>query len=349
LRLSAYYVINEEFIGTKKVGKGINGMNNRYLPEGGLISTLSNREYLSSLQGIERAMMQGKILEAYATLCDSDLALHVDLCGIRGIMVRDECVYSKSGEPIKDIAIITRVGKPICFKVLGIDYDKFGPIVYLSRRLAQMECYEYYLSELIMGDIIPARITHLESFGAFADIGCGIPSLLSIDSISVSRISHPKDRLCVGNSIHAIVKSTERSSGRIFITLRELLGTWLENASEFKTGSTVSGIIRSVESYGVFIELAPNLAGLAELRDSKFSSATVSEHIGCRAAVYIKSIIPERMKIKLVLIDCGDIRQENAPPLKYYTDISRVRHVDRWLYSPPTCGRIIESVFKTGR
>ena len=133
--------------------------------------------------------------------------------------------------------------------------------------------------------------------------------------------------------------------------LRELLGTWLENTASFKVGSTVSGIIRSVENYGIFIELAPNLAGLAELRDMKFSLERLRELIGCRAAVYIKSMIPEKMKIKLVLIDCyGEADdKENVPPLKYYVNTSRVRHVDRWIYSPPGCGKIIESIFDTGR
>ena len=326
-------------------------MNNLYLPEGGLISTNSNRDHISSLQGLERAMLGGKILEAYAVLCDGASDLHVDLCGIKGIIERDECIYSPSGDPIKDIAIITRVGKPVCFKVLSITERNGEPTVYLSRRLAQMECYEYYISELISGDIIPARITHLESFGAFADIGCGIPSLLSIDCISVSRIAHPKNRLQVGTEIRAVVKNIDRTNGRIFISLRELLGTWLENTASFKVGSTVSGIIRSVESYGIFIELAPNLAGLAELRDMKFSLERLRELIGCRAAVYIKSMIPEKMKIKLVLIDCyGEVDdKENVPPLKYYVNTSRVRHVDRWIYSPPGCGKIIESIFDTGR
>ena len=54
----------------------------------------------------------------------------------------------------------------------------------------------------------------------------------------------------------------------------------------FSDGETVSGIIRSVESYGVFVELAPNLAGLAEYRNDVYPGQT--------AAVYIKSIIPEQ-------------------------------------------------------
>ena len=79
------------------------------------------------------------------------------------------------------------------------------------------------------------------------------------------------------------------------MTLKELLGTWEENAALFSAGETVPGIIRSIETYGIFVELTPNLTGLAELKEG----VSVNEN----AAVYIKSIIPERMKIKLVILD----------------------------------------------
>jgi small subunit ribosomal protein S1 len=259
-------------------------------------------------------------------------------------MERDDCVYRREGETLKDIAIITRVGKPVCFKIIGIENDHSGPYAILSRREAQKECIRNYLSGLICGDIIPSKVTHTENFGAFVDIGCGIPSLLSIDSISVSRISHPKDRLSVGMNISTVIKAIDLQNGRIFVSLRELLGTWEENAAEFKIGSTVSGIIRSVEKYGIFVELAPNLAGLAELRDTDSFSFTPEAIIGRRAAVYIKSIIPEKMKVKLVLIDCGDAPRTPTLP-KYYIDLSQTKHIDRWRYSPSACERLVESVF----
>ena len=92
-----------------------------YRPEGMLMSLAENREAISSLQGLERAMHQGKILESTVLLCDSELNLHVDLYGIRGIITRSEAVLARDGEAVKDIAIITRVGKPVCFKVLSIE------------------------------------------------------------------------------------------------------------------------------------------------------------------------------------------------------------------------------------
>ena len=310
---------------------------NKYMPEGSLISTIINHEYTSSLEGLEKAIERGVILEAGVILCDHNFNLHVDLGSrIRAVIPREEVQYVRDGEIIKDIAVLTRVGKTVCFKVVGFERSAGGDvIVILSRRAAQMECINNYISTLIPGDIIPTKITHLESFGAFVDIGCGITSLLSIDSISVSRIAHPSVRLAVGDMIHTVVKSID-SRGRIYVSERELLGSWNENASLFNEGQTVKGVIRSVESYGVFIELRPNLAGLAEYRDDV--------RPGQSAAVYIKSIIPEKMKIKLIIIDSHD-EEEYPEQLEYFIDTDIVRHIDSWQYSPPNCKKVIETVF----
>ena len=316
-------------------------MKNRYLPEGSLSPLPEMREYLASPAGLERAKNEGVILEATVLLCDTAMRLHVDLGCMRGIIERSDAVYPRRGETVKDIAVITRVGKPVCFKVVGFRREEGEVVAILSRRAAQIECLRNYLADLIPGDIIPARVTHLESFGAFVDIGCGVPSLLSVDQISISRISHPSDRLSVGDEIYTVVSSIQEADERIFVSMRELLGTWEENAARFEAGQTVAGIVRSVESYGVFVELSPNLAGLAELREER-------EHelasVGQYAAVYIKSIIPERMKVKLVLIDT----YRGAPPsraLTYYIDGSVTKHIDAWRYSPAGATKIVESVF----
>ncbi len=309
---------------------------NSYKPEGALIKTAQNQEYISGLRGLEKALEKQIILESSAVLCDHNFNLHVTLGGgIRGIIERTEAEYSKKNTT-KDIAILTRVGKPVCFKVMGFKRSAGGETVaMLSRRLAQKECMENYIDNLRRGDIIPARVTHLESFGAFVDIGCGIISLLSIDSISVSRISHPSARLSVGDNIYTIVKSIDEN-GRIYVSERELLGSWEENAALFREGETVRGIVRSVESYGIFVELKPNLAGLAEYRDDVY--------VGQSAAVYIKSIIPEKMKIKLIIIDTrNDVIA--TEPLEYFIDAETVTHIDSWVYSPEGSSRVIETIF----
>ena len=265
------------------------------------------------------------------------MSLYVELGnGIRGIIPREEVVWEINGNGVKDIAVITRVGKAVCFKIKEIRYNENGmPLCILSRREAQRECYECYLSHLSPGDVIPSKVTHLEHFGAFVDIGCGIISLLSIDCISVSRISHPSDRFTIGQYINTVIKSIDFESGRIYVTHKELLGTWEENANLFSVGQTVAGIVRSIEDYGIFVELTPNLAGLAEYREGIT--------VGQTAAVYIKNIIPERMKIKLVLIDSykGERKTDTHSPFPK----SNVKHIDSWKYSPDESNKQIETYF----
>ncbi|MBE6691903.1 MAG: 30S ribosomal protein S1 [Ruminococcaceae bacterium] len=311
-------------------------MKYQYCYEGKLLKTEQNRYYTQNSDTLAEAMEREIILEGISYLCDHDRHLHIRLGDMEGIIPRSECVYTQSGLPEKDIAIISRVGKPVCFKVMGIEKDENGNVKAIcSRREAQMDCMRNKIEFLETGDVIEARITRLDPFGAFCDIGCGVISLLPIDCMSVSRISHPRDRFRNGQVIKVVVKNKADDFGRITLTHRELLGTWEENAARFTSGQTAAGIIRSIEDYGVFVELAPNLAGLAECRSDVA--------VGQSAAVFIKNIIPDRMKVKLAIIDCMD--SETTVPDYEYPDIS---HIDRWKYSPEGCEKVIESIFNSG-
>ena len=235
--------------------------NQKYYPEGFLSQNKENAEYLAAIPGVERAMKEGRICEANAVMCDPDLSVTVDLGCMKGVLPKEEVALTGPGECIKDIAVITRVGKPVCFKIMSIERDLYGqPVAMLSRRAAQQECVKEFLLQLNAGDIVDAKVTHLEHFGAFVDIGCGVVSLLSIDCISVSRITHPHDRFSVGDNIKAVIKSVDPESGRIYVTHKELLGTWEENAANFAVGQTVAGIVRSVEDYGIFVEADPQFS-----------------------------------------------------------------------------------------
>ncbi len=306
----------------------------KYYPEGVLINTIENKNSLKSFYSLQEAMLQGKILEARTLVCDSEHNLIVDLPCMKGIIPRNEGAIGIDDGTTRDIALIAKVNKPVCFKILEITKDKDGqPIAVLSRKAVQEECMREYILKLSPGDIIPAKATHLEQFGCFVDIGCGIPSLIPIDAISISRISHPSDRFFPGQDIKVIIKSIEK--GRIWLSHKELLGTWEENAAMFKCGETVAGIIRSVEDYGIFVELSPNLAGLAEIKENV--------HPGQHASVYIKAIIPEKMKVKLIIVDVFD-EIYPFPPKEIHYFINE-GHISSWRYSTPSAAKIIESCF----
>lgn len=306
---------------------------NMFWPEGLYYENKKNREALQSITALREAMVKQEILEARVTLCDARHNLWVDLPCAKGMIPREEGAIGIDDGSVRDIALISRVNRPVCFVVQTITTDEQGnPLAILSRKEAQQRCKTEYLSFLTPGDVINARVTHLEPFGAFCDIGCGISSLISIDCISVSRIFHPSDRFAVGDTVKAIVKAFT-PDGKICLTHKELLGTWEENAALFQPGETVSGIIRTVESYGSFVELTPNLAGLAEPKEGVVQ--------GQHAAVFIKSMIPEKMKVKLIIVDAFDARYTPVTHRYFFQG----EHMDNWQYSPKSCGKQIFTVF----
>ena len=305
---------------------------NEFYPEGKLYRTYENKRSMASVAAIADAMVRQTVLEAPVIMCDIDHNLIVNLGAMKGIIPRHEGAVGIEDGSTRDIALISRVGRMVCFVVDRFETDIKGETyAVLSRKRAQEICREYILNDLSIGKVINAKITHLESFGAFCDIGCGNIALLPIDSISVSRISHPKDRFSVGDDIKAIIKNIA-PDGKITLSHKELLGTWEENAQNFSAGQTVTGVVRSVEDYGIFVEITPNLAGLAEPKENV--------KVGQQASVYIKSILRDKMKIKLIIIDSFD--QFYSPEIKYYNSQDVITE---WDYSPKECYKRISSKF----
>ena len=306
-----------------------------FLPEGWLMDTAANRSLCRNPAGLWEAFHTRTILEARALLCTQQHDLVVDIGFCRGIIPRCEGALGIADGSVRDIALLSRVGKPVCFLIESIGQQSDGSLCpVLSRRAAQQLCLEQYIRSLTAGDVIPARVTHLEGFGCFVDIGCGVPSLIGIENISVSRIPHPDQRFRVGQAIFAVVQELDPKLGRVYLTHRELLGTWAENAARFQAGMTVPGIVRGLKEYGAFVELTPNLSGLAERKNGLRE--------GDRVSVYIKAILPERMKIKLLAIDT--LPPLNVPaPLEYFLTQGQI---EKWKYAPEGCVKVgAETIF----
>lgn len=281
------------------------------------------------------AMHSGQILECRARSFDAHKQLRFSFCECEGVMPYDECSLGLAEGTVRPIAVLTRVGRPVCFVVTGFTQGPKGPVALLSRTQAQKRCCEEYLDRLRPGDIIDCTVTHIEPFGAFCDVGCGIAALLPIDCLSVSRISSPADRVSPGMALRCAVKARDEQ-GRLVLTLRELLGSWQQNADRFAAGETVVGIVRSIEEYGIFVELAPNLAGLAEPGGRPVQP-------GQAVSVYIKSILPDKMKVKLAILSLLDTPALPAEPDYFVSE----GHIGRWVYSTPGSKRLVETVFDT--
>ena len=186
-----------------------------------------------------------------------------------------------------------KVNSLVQFKVKEVyDDNKF----LLSRKNVQNDALKWVKDDLTPGMVVNGIVKNIRKFGAFVEIGGGVVGLLHIEDISVSRIKSPEERFFVGQKINVMVKSIDKDSNRIVLSYKELLGDWEENIKDFTEKTVVEGTVKEADKFknGIFIELKPNLVGLAEYKEGL--------EYGQKVNVYIKKIIKDRKKIKLLII-----------------------------------------------
>lgn len=244
---------------------------------------------------IQEAFKSGKTLQGFVDKCDSNYNLHLSLGNnINGIIPRNELEEIN----VDDFGFCStnicknKVNQFVQFKIKEI-YDDNN--VLLSRKSVQEEAIKW-ANSLEPGMVVNGIVKNMRKFGAFVEIGGGVVGLLHIEDISVSRIKSPEERFFIGQKINVMIKSIDKDNNKIVLSYKELLGNWEENVKEYSEKTVVEGIVKEADKFknGIFIELKPNLVGLAEFKEGV--------EYGQKVNVYIKKIIKERKKIKLLII-----------------------------------------------
>ncbi len=151
------------------------------------------------------------------------------------------------------------------------------------------------INEITKGSKVSGFVKNIQPYGAFIHTDNGLEGLLYIEDISVARIKTPFERFKIGQRIDVLIKDVDLEKNKIYFSYKELLGTWEDNAKEFKEKTVVQGIVRETEKNkrGIFIELKPNLVGMAEYKEGM--------EYGQKVDVYIKKIVEDKKKIKLII------------------------------------------------
>ena len=235
-------------------------------------------------------------LQGLVKNCDDNYNLYIQFeNGLTGIMPRQEVEAINIGEEglPKTNLCTGKVHKFVQFKVKEVK-DENNIVV--SRREVQEEALEWIKRDLKEGTRVTGIVKSIKPYGAFIEIGGGVVGLAYIEDLSIARIKTPYERLKIGQKLEVVVKSIERGTGKVILSYKETLGTWEENAEKFTTGTKAKGIVRETEKNknGIFVELTPNLVGMAEYKEGLEYGQPVN--------VYIKKIDHQRKKIKLLIV-----------------------------------------------
>ena len=196
-------------------------------------------------------------------------------------------------------------GQTLTFKI--IEFRHQGRVIVLSRR-ALLEAEQdksagLVRSQLKNGAQLAGKVTRLESFGAFVDLGSGVEGLVHVSEISHRRVGHPQEVLAVGQQIQVAVLRTkdlgQRRKERISLSIKALeKDPWQEIKEQFAVGTVATGKVDGLEDFGAFVELAEGVRGLVH----------VSE-IADRRIGHPREVLSLEEEVKVVVLEVDARRQ----------------------------------------
>ncbi|MFH1766950.1 MAG: S1 RNA-binding domain-containing protein [Patescibacteria group bacterium] len=198
------------------------------------------------------------------------------------------------------------IGRSLMVKILDMN-ETDEKLIFSEKAVWESE-QKSIISKIGVGDIAEGEVTALADFGAFikfvppgSEPDAALEGLVHISEIAWQRIDHPKDILKVGQTIKAEVIGIEGS--KIFLSMKKLIGDpWQDVAKKYQIGDTVEGTILKINPFGFFVELDPEIHGLAhvsELSDEQIEDMSVLGKIGETRKFKIVSIEPDEHRLGL--------------------------------------------------
>lgn len=185
-------------------------------------------------------------------------------------------------------------------KVRVIDANEADEKLIVSEKAVWEDQQKNVISQYTVGNTIEGEVTALADFGAFIKFGA-LEGLVHISEIAWQRIDHPRDLLRVGQVVKAEIIGIEGS--KIFLSMKKLVHDPWQNVSErYKIGDTVEGTVLKVNPFGFFVELDPEIHGLAhvsELSDNPVADVNQIAKEGERMKFKVVSIEPQEHRLGL--------------------------------------------------
>lgn len=183
-----------------------------------------------------------------------------------------------------------------------IDVNEVEEKLILSEKAVWEEKQKNVIAKYKVGSHIEGEVTALADFGAFVKFD-SLEGLVHISEIAWQRIDHPRDLLKIGQKVEAEIIGIEGS--KIFLSIKKLVtDPWKDVVVRYKIGSVVQGKVLKVNPFGFFVELDPEIHGLAhisELSDKPVADISTIGKEGDVLSFKIVSIEPEEHRLGLSL------------------------------------------------
>ena len=244
----------------------------------------------------------------------TDYGAFVDLGGIDGLLHITDMAWKRVKHPSE----IVNVGDEIQVKVLKFDRERTR--VSLGMKQLGEDPWVAIANRYPEGSKLSGRVTNLTDYGCFVEIQEGVEGLVHVSEMDwTNKNIHPSKVVNLGDTVEVMVLEIDEERRRISLGLKQCIpNPWEEFAKNFNKGDKVSGKIKSITDFGIFIGLDGGIDGLVHLSDISWAGGeeAVREYKkGDEISAVVLQVDPERERISL-----GVKQTEDDPFNQYLAD-----------------------------
>ncbi|MBL0709780.1 MAG: 30S ribosomal protein S1 [Colwellia sp.] len=244
----------------------------------------------------------------------TDYGAFVDLGGIDGLLHITDMAWKRVKHPSE----IVNVGDEIQVKVLKFDRERTR--VSLGMKQLGEDPWVAIANRYPEGSKLSGRVTNLTDYGCFVEIQEGVEGLVHVSEMDwTNKNIHPSKVVSLGDTVEVLVLEIDEERRRISLGLKQCIANpWEEFAKNFNKGDKVSGKIKSITDFGIFIGLDGGIDGLVHLSDISWAGgeeAVRDYKKGDEIQAIVLQVDPERERISL-----GVKQAEDDPFNMYLTD-----------------------------
>ncbi|MHA7881375.1 MAG: 30S ribosomal protein S1 [Saccharospirillum sp.] len=281
---------------------------------------VSRRAVLEASNSAEREellanLQEGQVINGIVKNL-TDYGAFVDLGGVDGLLHITDMAWKR----IKHPSEIVQVGDEIEVKVLKFDRERNRVSLGL-KQLGEdpwVEIKGRYPEE----SVVKARVTNLTDYGCFAELEEGVEGLVHVSEMDwTNKNIHPSKVVSVGDEIEVMILDIDEERRRISLGIKQtVVNPWEDFSNKFNKGDKVSGKIKSITDFGIFIGLEGGIDGLVHLSDISWhesgEEAVRKYKKGDELETVILSIDPERERISL------GIKQLDSDPFAEFVSLN---------------------------
>jgi len=246
----------------------------------------------------------------------TDYGAFVDLGGVDGLLHITDMAWKR----IKHPSEIVNVGDEINVKVLKFDRERNR--VSLGLKQLGEDPWVNIKGRYPENTRVPAKVTNLTDYGCFAELEEGVEGLVHVSEMDwTNKNIHPSKVVDVGDEIEVMILDIDEERRRISLGIKQCQpNPWEEFSQNYNKGDRITGKIKSITDFGIFIGLEGGIDGLVHLSDISWNE-TGEEAVrkykkGDEVETVILSVDPERERISL------GIKQLESDPFAEFTEVN---------------------------